>query len=136
MKALSHQPSLDAFDELSSEEDLTLEDVFERVEDGCREAVALKFSNAVLTIKVDPDSDTMEVRCQRAELFDTAGMTSVRGSPAWVSLVGQVFGWGWVTINQQGYQDGVVLSFDGLEPNVMLTAAGSSIRIYSISPKH
>lgn len=132
MKLEIRQTSLDAFHELSSKNEQTLENVFEVVEDKCREAIALKFSAGVLVLTVDADNDTIEVRFQELVSFDPAGFKSVKARSPWRSLIGQSIGWGWVTINQQGYQDGVLLSFDGLEPSVMLAVAASSLRVYSI----
>ena len=132
MKAVNSQSSLDAFQELSQKEDQRLEEVWQRVEDGCRELIALKFSAAVLTFAVDPDADTVEVRCQEAETLDSSGLSRADAVAPWSALIGRPFGWGWVAINQQGYQDGVLLSLGGLEPSVLLVAAASSLRVYAV----
>jgi hypothetical protein len=129
------QTALDAFQELSSREDLRLVGVFERITDGCRDVIVLKFPDAVLALAVDADTDTIEVRCHDAASFDLADLTCINDAPPWPSLCGKSFGWGWVTINQQGYQDGVVLSFNGLEPSVMLNVAAASLGMYSIADR-
>jgi hypothetical protein len=133
MKSLNSQSCLDAFQEMTLKEDQRLEEVWQRVEDGCRELVALRFPTGVLTFTVDPDADTVEVRYQDAETLDLGGLVRVSALSPWSSVIGRPFGWGWVAINQQGYQDGVLLSFGGLEPSVLLVAAASSLRVYAVN---
>lgn len=133
MKALKSQSSLDAFQELAQKDDQKLEEVWQRVEDGCRELIALKFSEGVLTFTVDPDTDTVEVRRLDAEAFDPSGLVLAPATAPWTGLLGRPFGWGWAAVNQQGYQDGVLLSFGGLEPSVLLVVAASSLRVYAVN---
>ena len=132
MKSLNCQSALDAFQELAQKEDQNLEDVLQRVEDGCLDLVALKFSAGVLTFAADADTDTVEVRYEEGEAFDFSRLTRATDLTPWSSLIGQSFGWGWVTINQQGYQDGVLLSFGGLQPSVLIVAAASSLRVFEM----
>lgn len=132
MNHLKHQLSLDAFEELTRRGTQRLEEVWQRVEDGCRERIALKFTTGVLTFAADADDDTAEAACQDVETFDPAGMDRADGLAPWASLIGRLFGWGWAAINQQGYPDGVLLSFDGLQPWVLLVAAASSLRVYAV----
>jgi Family of unknown function (DUF6334) len=129
MNSVHCQSCLDAFQELSQKDGQKLEGVFQRVEDGCLDLIALRFPAGMLAIAADADTDTVEVRYHEAETFDKAGLVRVSAHPPWSSLIGQCFGWGWSTINQQGYQDGVLLSFDGLVPSVMLLVAASSFRV-------
>jgi hypothetical protein len=133
MKGLHRRSSLDAFQELSLKENQRLEEVWRRVEDGCRDFIALKFSAGVLAFSVDDDDDTVEVRCQETETFDPTGLDRADAVAPWSSWTGKPFGWGWVAINQQGYEDGILLSFGGLEPSVLLVAAASSLRVYAVS---
>jgi len=49
--------------------------------------------------------------------------------PPWKDFVGVPFGWGWVTVNQQGYCDGMLLSLGGIFPQVVLSVIASSIKI-------
>ncbi len=37
-------------------------------------------------------------------------------------------------MNQQGYMDSVMLSFDGIEPQILLQAIASSIVVFVIKP--
>lgn len=125
--------SLDAFRELGLKADQRLEEVWQHVEDSSRDFIALKFTAGVLVFAVNADTDTVEVRHEEAEPFDFSGLIRASDSTPWSSLIGQSFGWGWVAINQQGYQDGVLLSFGGLQPSVLIVAAASSLRVYEIN---
>jgi Family of unknown function (DUF6334) len=132
MKSLNHRSSLDAFHELDCKEDQRLQEVLQCVENGCLNLIALKFTAGVLIFAVDPDADTVEVSYEEANAFNDSGLVHAGALAPWSALIGQPFGWGWVTINQQGYQDGVLLSFGGLQPSVLLVAAAASLRIYGI----
>jgi hypothetical protein len=132
MKNMHSQSGLDAFQELTQKEEPRLLEVYQRVQDGCRDLIVLKFSSGALTFAGDPDADTVEVRYQETETLDLRGLDRATALAPWSSLVGRPFGWGWVATNQQGYPDGVLLSFDGLEPSVLLVAAASSLRVYLV----
>jgi hypothetical protein len=51
----------------------------------------------------------------------------------WKKLLGKEIGWTWVAINQQGYCDSIMLSFDGIIPTVLLHVIASSIEVFSIA---
>src|SRR5207245_1950080 len=85
-----------------------------------------------LRFTASPDDDTITVRCEDNSSLDTLGWTCLDWKEIWQSLIATTFGWGWVTINQQGYCDGVLLSFNGMQPTIMLGVAGSSITINRI----
>ena len=133
MNPVSCQSSLDAFHELTSKEEQKLESVSQRFEDGCRDLIVLRFAAGALVFLADADTDTIEVRYQESGSFDFPGLRRVDDASPWLSLVGRTFGWGSVTINQQGYQDGVLLSFGGLEPSVALTVAASSLKVFEMT---
>lgn len=62
------------------------------------------------------------------------GRSVLAASEPWQKLIGKECGWTWVTINQQGYRDGVLLSFSGIVPSVMLHVIASSIEVFRIVP--
>ena len=78
MKGLNCQSALDAFQELTLKDEQRLEAVLQRIEDGCRGLVALKFSAGVMTFAADADTDEVEVRFQEFETFDPTGLDSRR----------------------------------------------------------
>lgn len=133
MTSTTYRSSLDVFQEIGRKEGQRLEEVWQRVEDGSRDLLVLQFSAGALAVAVDADTDTVEARYEEAEAFNSSGLIRAGTFAPWASLIGQTFGWGGVVINQQGYQDGVLLSFGGLQPSVLLVAAASSLRVYSMS---
>lgn len=86
--------------------------------------VTLDFDSLSLIIKADPTDDTIEVESQQPS---SSGHSQVQ--PPWSSLIGKQFAFGWVTINHQGYCDGVLLSFKDFVPQIALTVSASSIKI-------
>ncbi len=79
----------------------------------------------------DSDNDTILVECQKANSkANSSGpsrLTSLRHQQPWRGLIGKAFGWGWLTLNQQGYCDGALLSFGDLNPRILLQVIASSI---------
>jgi hypothetical protein len=53
----------------------------------------------------------------------------------WDRFIGKAFGWGWVTVNQQGYCDGALLGFDGISPNISIEVMASSIKTSVLVPQ-
>jgi len=125
----SYQDYLDSFYALTSVEPEILGIVYEKITDECREALALQFKTKRLLFTANPDDDAISVRCEDTPLLNSSAWMRLDAKKPWKSLIGTVFGWGWITINQQGYCDGVLLSFDGLLPTIMLCVIGSSITV-------
>jgi hypothetical protein len=123
------QRSLDAFHAVSSSADEVLSDVYERETDGSVDGLALVFTHRVLLFEADGEDDTISVRWKPISRFRSDGLKSVRSAKVWRSLLQKSFGWGWLTINEQGYCDGALLSFDGIRPCLCLEVIGSSIKI-------
>jgi hypothetical protein len=132
-KPSSCQSALNAFLDLTSKEEQVLQGAYERVEDGCRDLIALKFPAAVLVFLADADTDTIEVRCQEPESLDFSTFHCVETLSPWSSLIGQPFGWGWLTVNQQAYLDGALVGFSGLEPSVLLYVEASALRVFAVT---
>jgi len=132
MRTVEYQSSLDAFHSLTFEDPVRLEGVYEKVEDTCRLAIMLKFEKKVLVLVADADHDTVVAYCEDADSVDLAGYVCINARSPWQTLLGQFFGWGWATINQQGYPDGVMLSFDGVTPRILLSVVASSLHAYAI----
>jgi hypothetical protein len=92
----------------------------------CTTAYVLDFGSKRLVLKSCPDDDTIELS---VEIDDQPEAINVSEAGPWKSFIGQPFGWGWLTTNQQGYIDGAMLSFAGIEPSILLTVAASSISV-------
>ena len=96
------------------------------------ERLAFDFDHISLVVAADGNDDSTEITTQdRADRDGGVGDAS-RFEP-WNDLIGKPFGWGWVTVNKQGYCDGLLLSFDGIVPQVVLDVIASSIKVDTIS---
>jgi hypothetical protein len=122
------QVDLDAFYSIANER---LAEVLLRNRKDTPEALGLIFETRTLLISANEDDDTISVAADETLKADEC--TDLSSSGLWRSLLGQSFGWGWVTTNQQGYQDGVLLSFGGITPQVMLEVVASSIKMHRIT---
>lgn len=112
--------------------DQALEAVWQVYEEGCLDRIILRFGHVSVLIVADENDDSINVTLAgAADLQDGRLIDESRLTP-WDSIVGKPFGWGWLTMNQQGYCDGVLLSFDGIEPQIMLNVIASSIHIGKI----
>jgi len=117
------QEDLDAF---YSIEDEHLSKVLWRNREDSAEALWLIFAKGNLLIQANPDDDTISVAS--GVMLDADDFVDLSSSDFWRGFVGQRFGWGWTVTNQQGYQDGVLLSFNGISPQVMLEVAASTVK--------
>jgi len=88
--------------------------------------VILDFGQISLIIEARSEDDTVEIWTDQGSTVAKTGVDAGKSKP-WSGLIGKPFGWGWVTINQQGYCDGVLLSFGGITPQIFLNVVASSI---------
>ena len=112
-----------------------LKNVFEKIADGCRDEIVLDFGDCCLRIGVDIDTDTLVIRFRSMPFRSTKRWVSLRTSEPWKKCAGKECGWTWLAVNQQGYLDTVLISFDGIEPNILLQAIASSIEVFTITPE-
>jgi hypothetical protein len=133
MQVTKCQNNLDAFYSLSSGKRELLRSVYEREVDECIDRLVLVFTNKLLAFQVDEDDDTLSVQIGDAKTLNGKFVRIRDGF--WQHLVSKAFGWGWVTVNQQGYCDGALLSFDGLVPNVSIEVVASSIKTSILVPQ-
>lgn len=96
--------------------------------EGCLDEIALEFDQDCLIVKAEPSDDTITFQVVCYEDFKSGGSIDVSHSETWRGFIGESFGWSWVAINQQGYLDGILLSFGGITPNVMLMVMASTIK--------
>ncbi len=116
-----------------------LREVYELVEDGCRSEIVVQLSEGYIEFRADADTDSLCFEWNPGEFCEGPHHTSVGGetddrgpSSPWKAFMGKECGWTWVARNQQGYCDSVMLSFDGIVPNILLYVMCSSIYVYSI----
>jgi hypothetical protein len=111
---------------------LCIESVWcERVDD-CLEKIMLKFETEALVIKAVADDDSVQLfRVPNGELAQL--LQHAEPPPCvFAKYVGQEFGWGWIAVNQQNYLDGVLLSFNGIVPNLLLNVIASSLHVFEV----
>ena len=110
-----------------------LQNVWETSVDDELESIQLEFEPGFLNIDVDTEDDTLRL-CVTRERRSNSRCTS-HLSP-WKQQIGKPFGWGWIGVNQQGYLDGVSLSFGSVTPQFSITAIASTLRLSKNQPVH
>ena len=103
-------PRLSIFQSISS---LPLISVGEKSSEGRLEEMVLDFGETSLIITANEEEDSLEVRA--AQRPDTADFVDVSGAEPWNKFVGKKFGRGWLTVNQLGAWDGLVLGSEALD---------------------
>src|SRR5262249_27987966 len=112
-----------------------LREVYERDVNQSRNQLILVFTTKFLVFQVNRDDDTISVFSRGIARFDKRGLSRKSRSRFWKPFIEKSFGWGWATVNQQGYYDGALLSFDDLPPAVFLEVVASSIEISGVIPQ-
>ena len=102
-----------------------------RIENGL-ERVIFEFEKGALVVEGDPDDDSIEIRLVNQGEFASTQAVEVSHLDPWAPFIGKPFGWGWITVNQQGYCDGLLLSFGGIDPQLLLTVAASALVVSTI----
>jgi len=97
------------------------------VED-CLDKIILEFDLDSLVVEAEPYDDTIVFSVTGNTDLITSGRIDASHTEPWRSFIGALMGWGWITINQQDALDGILLSFDGIFPQVMLSVMASSIK--------
>ncbi len=123
------RPTLDAFHPIH---DKPLRAVWQVWTEGSLERVALDFGPVWLVVTADESDDSIDITALAAvDLREHGGVDASRLEP-WKGFIGKPFGWGWVTVNQQGYCDGLLLSFGGIVPQLFLNVIASSIKLSAV----
>lgn len=134
-KRANKNQGIEAFSALAGDQPEALANVDEEIVDGCRAALVLNFTTKCLRLHANPDDDTLIVSAAAISDPLLARLSRVSNRRPWSDLLGKTFGWGWLTVNQQGYCDGALLSFDTLEPCLLVSVAASNIRVHVIEPE-
>lgn len=95
-------------------------------EDGCLTRILLTFEPNTLTIDANGNDDSVELLVTDSSQRPPADDVSDR--QPWATFIREPFGWGWLIVNQQGYCDGVLLSFRGIRPQLILIVEASEVR--------
>jgi hypothetical protein len=96
--------------------------------EGSLDTLLLDFGEIRMLVKADENDDTIDFIV--AQTVDLGGVEAVDVShqEPWSKVIGKSFGWGWALVNQQGYCDGILLSFEGVSPRIILNVMASSIK--------
>ena len=97
--------------------------------EGCLDKIVLEFDTTSLLVKADENDDSVDFKVTETGDFGGADMVDASHLEPWNNFIGKPFGWGWVTVNQQGYCDGLLLSFEDITPRLMLNVIASSIEV-------
>ncbi|MBI3658547.1 MAG: hypothetical protein HY232_19250 [Acidobacteria bacterium] len=127
-RALS--PLLSVFHSISGQ---PLQAVWQIYTEGSLDRLILDFGSSSLVVIADENDDSIDCKISDATDLHKAGSVDASHLAPWNSFVGKSFGWGWVTINQQGYCDGLLLSFEGIIPQLALNVMASSIKVGMIA---
>ncbi|MFZ1140183.1 MAG: DUF6334 family protein [Candidatus Sulfotelmatobacter sp.] len=101
--------------------------------EGSLEQLILEFEQQIhLTIVADENDDSIDIAVSERNNPRNSGIDASYMSP-WKDFIGKPFGWGWVTVNQQGYCDGLLLSFGSIIPQVVLNVRASSIKVGTLT---
>lgn len=95
------------------------------------ETIFLVFDRAALCLKSDPEFDRVTVGY--GPLDDVDDCDELTADTPWSRFIGKPFFWGWLTVNQQGFVDGVLVSFDGVLPEVGVSVVASSLETVLIT---
>jgi hypothetical protein len=126
-------PLLLRFHEMSGE---SLRSVWRVYDESNLDKIVLGFDQNTLIVEANADDDTIVFHVVRNIDLNTEGWVDAGHSEPWRRFIGEVFGWGWITINQQDALDGILLSFNGITPQVMLSVMASSIKESLIIEPH
>lgn len=114
------------------EEPYVLQDVFERTVEGCRGELVLQWDSGYLLFHAESDTDSLETDHHEGVFASADEYRSLRSRAPWREHIGKCCGWTWLAVDQEGYWDGALLSFDGINPCVLLNVTASSINVFSV----
>jgi hypothetical protein len=100
---------------------------------GCLERIVLSFGPTSLVVVADEDDDTVAISAADTDALEITPESDVSHLPLWEPFIAKPFGWGYAVVNQQGYCDGLLLSFGDIRPKVLLQIMASSIEVTAIS---
>lgn len=94
------------------------------------EEILLAFGADALIFRCNEDSDAIAVSFEPIpDLEDADDLTT---ELAWSRFIGKELSTGWLTLNQQGYTDGALLSFDGVVPEIGLNVVAAAFEVLEV----
>lgn len=87
------------------------------------------FDRMALSVWCESGDDSIAFKVTPSAEADIGSSIDTSHFEHWKSVIGKSFGWGWITINQQGYCDGLLISFEGTHPQLLLTGMASSLAV-------
>ena len=123
-------PMLSAFHSISGQ---SLQAVWQIYTEGSLGTFLLDFGSVSLIVVADENDYSIDFRIADATDLRNGVSVDVSHQEPWNSFIGRPFGWGWVTVNQQGYCGGLLLSFGGIVPQLVLNVIASSIKVGMIT---
>lgn len=119
-------PLLSLFHEVDGAE---LDAVTEFREADAATELRLQFGSRFLVIRAEAEDDTANLSIET----QLSGGDVISGRQPWSDLIGKQIGWGWVMVNQQGYLDGVLLSFGGVIPEILIAVVASALKVKRVA---
>jgi hypothetical protein len=123
-------PMLSAFHAISGH---PLQAVWQIHTEGSLDKLVFDFGSNALIVSADESDDSIELSVSAVADSHEAGSVNVSHREPWSGFIGTSFGWGWLTVNQQGYCDGLLLSFGGIVPQIVLNVIASTIKVGTIA---
>lgn len=94
------------------------------------EELLLAFGGEGLVFRCNEDSDTLALSFE--SLPALADADDLTAHPAWSRFIGKELSTGWLMVNQQGYTDGALLSFDGVVPEVGVNVVAAAFEVLEV----
>jgi hypothetical protein len=111
-----------------------LREVYERVQDGLRTELVFVWDHGASVLRADPDTDSLEIAGHEEQYVLDAELQQISQQNPFTVYCGSKCIWTWTAVNQQGYCDSAMISFEGLIPSLLLHVIGSAIRVFTIVP--
>lgn len=109
-----------------------LDGVTQVASDGVLLEIRLHVGSRVLGVKAIEQDDTIDLFLAGEHgVVEGVGVDHLQ---PWSDLVGKQIGWGWVIVNQQGYLDGILLSFGGVVPELLIAVVASGLQVRKCLP--
>jgi hypothetical protein len=95
--------------------------------------IIFRFGPTSFVVLADEDDDSVVLWMANTHTLNMTQETDVSHLKVWEPFIGKPFGWGYIVLNQQGYCDGLLLSFGDIRPQILLQVLASLIVVSTIS---